>query len=71
MKRTSNSDLPKFAPVSEVAEALGISKKSVRRLCATEKLAAEKLAGRWCIPVRALEELAEPDNRKKASRRRR
>jgi excisionase family DNA binding protein len=71
MKRKPIPDLPKFASVSAVAEALGRSEKTVRRLCANGKLPAEKLAGRWHIPVRALEVLAESSGREKLSRRRR
>lgn len=47
-----------YVTTSEAARVLGIHPLAVSHICAAGRLPAEKIAYRWLIPLKALEEFA-------------
>jgi excisionase family DNA binding protein len=55
----SQTELPKFYDVREVADMFRMSRMTVYRAISTGELHAVRIRGRWLVPARVIEALAD------------
>ena len=58
-RKQESAQAPKFYDVQEVADMLKMSRMTVYRAIGTGELHAVRIRGRWLVPARVIDQLAE------------
>jgi excisionase family DNA binding protein len=65
IKRIINQEFPEYVSTLDAAQNLGIKRMSIHALIRSGRLPAVKIANRWLIPKKGLEEFAKTYEGKK------